>query len=98
MVKKPSTVLSQLQVSPGLLAGGVAAGLVGGSLLLATWRWWRSLNAAAEVMQRYGLAPWHLLNQRTWRAVWLAATALQKKDPPKPTTTTPQGGEHHDHG
>ena len=60
MVKKPSTVLSQLQVSPGLLAGGVAAGLVGGSLLLATWRWWRSLNAAAEVMQRYGLAPWHL--------------------------------------
>ncbi len=35
MVKKPSTVLSQLQTNPGLLAGGVAAGLVGGGLLLA---------------------------------------------------------------
>lgn len=68
MAKKPSTVLSQLQTNPGLLAGGVAAGLVGGSLLLAAWRWWASLNAAAEVMRRYGLAPWHLLNQRTWRA------------------------------
>lgn len=95
MAKKPSTVLSQLQTNPGLLAGGVAAGLVGGGLLLAAWRWWRSLNAAAEVMRRYGLAPWHLLNSHTWRAVWLAAAALQK-DPPKPTTTsTPQGGEYH---
>lgn len=94
MAKKPTIVLSQLQVNPGLLAGGVAAGLIGGGLLLAAWRWWRLLNAAAEVMRRYGLAPWHLLNQRTWRAVWLAAAALQK-DPPTPTTTTPQGGEHH---
>ena len=94
MAKKPNVILSQLQANPGLLAGGVAAGLVGGSLLLATWRWWRSLNAAAEVMQRYGLAPWHLLDHRTWRAVWLAATALQKDPPKKPaTTSTPQGGE-----
>ena len=93
MVKKPTIVLSQLQANPGLLAGGVAAGLVGGSLLLATWRWWASLNATAEIMQRYGLAPWHLLNQRTWRAVWLAATTLQKKDPPVHTANTPQGGE-----
>ena len=92
MAKKPNVILSQLQVSPSLLAGGVAAGLIGGSLLLAAWRWWASLNAAAEVMRRYGLAPWHLLNHRTWRAVWLAAAALQK-DPPKPTTTAPQGGE-----
>lgn len=95
MAKKPNVILSQLQTNPGLLAGGVAAGLVGGGLLLAAWRWWRLLNAAAEIMRRYGLAPWHLLNQRTWRAVWLAAAALQK-DPPKPaTTSTPQGGEHH---
>lgn len=94
MAKKPNIILSQLQTNPSLLAGGVAAGLVGGGLLLATWRWWRSLNAAAEVMRRYGLAPWHLLDHRTWRAVWLAAAALQK-DPPKPTTTTPQGGEYH---
>lgn len=95
MAKKPNIILSQLQTNPGLLAGGVAAGLVGGGLLLAAWRWWRLLNAAAEIMRRYGLAPWHLLNQRTWRAVWLAAAALQK-DPPKPaTTSTPQGGEHH---
>lgn len=93
MAKKPNVVLSQLQANPGLLAGGVAAGLVGGGLLLAAWRWWRLLNAATEVMRRYGLAPWHLLDHRTWRAVWLAAAALQK-DPPKPaTTSTPQGGE-----
>ena len=96
MAKKPNVILSQLQVSPSLLAGGVAAGLVGGGLLLAAWRWWRSLNAATEVMRRYGLVPWHLLNQRTWRAVWLAATALQKDPPPtSATTSTPQGGEHH---
>lgn len=95
MVKKPSTVLSQLQTNPGLLAGGVAAGLVGGSLLLAAWRWWASLNAAAEIMRCYGLAPWHLLDHRTWRAVWLAAAALQKDPPTSTTTTTPQGGEHH---
>ena len=96
MAKKPNVILSQLQVSPSLLAGGVAAGLVGGGLLLATWRWWRSLNAAAEVMRRYGLAPWHLFDHRTWRAVWLAATALQKDPPKKPaTTSTPQGGEDH---
>ena len=87
MAKKPNVILSQLQTNPGLLAGGVAAGLVGGGLLLAAWRWW-----ASEVMRRYGLAPWHLLNQRTWRAVWLAAAALQK-DPPVHTTNTPQGGE-----
>lgn len=93
MAKKPNVILSQLQVSPSLLAGGVAAGLVGGGLLLATWRWWASLNAVTEVMRRYGLAPWHLFDQRTWRAVWLAAAALQK-DPPV-HTTTPQGGEHH---
>ena len=66
MAKKPNVILSQLQTNPGLLAGGVAAGLIGGSLLLAAWRWWASLNAAAEIMRRYGLAPWHLLNHRTW--------------------------------
>lgn len=94
MAKKPNVILSQLQANPGLLAGGVAAGLVGGGLLLAAWRWWRSLNAAAEVMRRYGLAPWHLLDHRTWRAVWLAA-ALQKDSPKPATTSTPQGGEYH---
>ena len=95
MAKKPNVILSQLQTNPGLLAGGVAAGLVGGSLLLAAWRWWASLNAAAEIMRRYGLAPWHLLDHRTWRAVWLATAALQKDPPTSTTTSTPQGGEHH---
>lgn len=95
MAKKPNVILSQLQANPGLLAGGVAAGLVGGGLLLAAWRWWRSLNAAAEIMRRYGLAPWHLLDHRTWRAVWLATAALQKDPPTSTTTSTPQGGEHH---